>query len=97
MTSITSKISIIILSLMACTFTFAEDKPAEGGEMCEAELQEAHERCEESGATDCSTTPGRFQPPVAPCPSDAALGMPVQRSEVPPVTPRAEKPPTSLK
>jgi hypothetical protein len=29
MTSITSKISIIILSLMACTFTFAEDKPAE--------------------------------------------------------------------
>jgi hypothetical protein len=25
----TSKISIIILSLMACTFTFAEDKPAE--------------------------------------------------------------------
>jgi hypothetical protein len=29
MTSITSKISIIILSLMASTFTFAEDKPAE--------------------------------------------------------------------
>ena len=29
MKSITSKISIIILSLMACTFTFAEDKPAE--------------------------------------------------------------------
>ena len=29
MTSITSKISIIILSLMACAFTFAEDKPAE--------------------------------------------------------------------
>jgi hypothetical protein len=29
MNSITSKISIIILSLMACTFTFAEDKPAE--------------------------------------------------------------------
>jgi hypothetical protein len=27
MNSITSKISIIILSLMACTFTFAEDKP----------------------------------------------------------------------
>ena len=29
MNSITSKISIIILSLMACTFAFAEDKPAE--------------------------------------------------------------------
>ena len=29
MKSITSKLSIIILSLMACTFTFAEDKPAE--------------------------------------------------------------------
>jgi hypothetical protein len=29
MKSITSKISIIILSLMASTFTFAEDKPAE--------------------------------------------------------------------
>jgi hypothetical protein len=29
MTSITSKISIIILSLMVSTFTFAEDKPAE--------------------------------------------------------------------
>jgi hypothetical protein len=29
MKSITSKISIIILSLMACTFTFAEDKPAQ--------------------------------------------------------------------
>jgi hypothetical protein len=29
MTSITSKISIIILSLMASTFTFAEDKPAQ--------------------------------------------------------------------
>jgi hypothetical protein len=29
MKSITSKISIVILSLMACTFTFAEDKPAE--------------------------------------------------------------------
>jgi hypothetical protein len=29
MKSITSKISIIIVSLMACTFTFAEDKPAE--------------------------------------------------------------------
>ena len=29
MNSITSKISIIILSLMACAFTFAEDKPAE--------------------------------------------------------------------
>jgi hypothetical protein len=29
MTSITSKISIIILSLMASAFTFAEDKPAE--------------------------------------------------------------------
>jgi hypothetical protein len=29
MKSITSKIGIIILSLMACTFTFAEDKPAE--------------------------------------------------------------------
>jgi hypothetical protein len=28
MKSITSKISIIILSLMVCTFTFAEDKPA---------------------------------------------------------------------
>jgi hypothetical protein len=30
MKSITSKISIIILSIMASTFTFAEDKPAEG-------------------------------------------------------------------
>tara|TARA_R110000803_G_scaffold208177_1_gene276697 strand:+ start:95 stop:655 length:561 start_codon:yes stop_codon:yes gene_type:complete len=29
MNSITSKISIIVLSLMASTFTFAEDKPAE--------------------------------------------------------------------
>jgi hypothetical protein len=29
MKSISSKISIIILSLMACTFAFAEDKPAE--------------------------------------------------------------------
>jgi hypothetical protein len=29
MRSITSKISIIILSLMSCTFTFAEDKPAQ--------------------------------------------------------------------
>jgi hypothetical protein len=29
MKSMKSKISIIILSLMACTFTFAEDKPAE--------------------------------------------------------------------
>jgi hypothetical protein len=29
MKSIASKISLIILSLMACTFTFAEDKPAE--------------------------------------------------------------------
>jgi hypothetical protein len=61
-------------SLMACTFTFAEDNPAEGHEMCEAELQLAHEICEESGATDCSTTPGRFQPPVPPCPSTRNAG-----------------------